>query len=251
MSPDEPVPAQIHHKYIMTDLRKRVAALRAFLRAEYKRHLRHGTPFHALVTLQFGCASVCVAVWCNDNSGVFVRCQVFIDERRPAMAIVDILNNDFTELTYNETAGSHLASRPAYWHDYVIRLSEEQDIDTRAKIMGEFKQQENYVLVTDDMAARGLDVPTLTHVVHFDVPQDPLVYLHRSGRTGRVGRDGTVLTLLSPEEEFVAKKLMNSLNIEMTPHLPNSDAGSEKTKKKKKKTQVAVTSKTRTEMESS
>jgi superfamily II DNA/RNA helicase len=173
-----------------------------------------------------------------------VQFQVFVDESRPAQAIVDILNNDFTELTFNETAGSHLVSRPEYWRDYVIRLSEEQDIDTRAKIMEEFKHQDNYVLVTDDMAARGLDVPTLTHVVHFDVPQDPLVYLHRSGRTGRVGRDGTVVTLLSPEEEFVAKKLMNSLNIEMTPYAPNNKAASKSPHQNK---QAAAKTRTRTE----
>jgi superfamily II DNA/RNA helicase len=51
------------------------------------------------------------------------------------------------------------------------------------------------VLVATDVAARGIDVPTITHVFNFDLPRSPEVYVHRIGRTGRAGRDGTAISL--------------------------------------------------------
>src|SRR3546814_9518239 len=92
--------------------------------------------------------------------------QVFVSEPRPAEAIVDLLNKDFTELVYNETQGAAAGRKPKYWRDDVTYLSESQDIDTRSKIMQQFKDQENIVLVTEDMAGRGLDVPTLRSEEH-------------------------------------------------------------------------------------
>ncbi len=57
------------------------------------------------------------------------------------------------------------------------------------------------ILIATDVAARGIDVDKVSHVVHFDVPRSPEDYIHRSGRTGRAGEDGEVITLVSPEEE--------------------------------------------------
>ena len=63
-------------------------------------------------------------------------------------------------------------------------------------------QQNNYrVLIATDVAARGLDITDITHVVNFDAPQSPNDYLHRIGRTGRVGKDGIAITLMNEEEE--------------------------------------------------
>jgi superfamily II DNA/RNA helicase len=56
-------------------------------------------------------------------------------------------------------------------------------------------------LVATDVAARGLDVDDITHVINFDPPEDPDVYTHRVGRTGRAGRSGTGITLVLPEQQ--------------------------------------------------
>ncbi|PQP91078.1 C-terminal helicase domain-containing protein, partial [Paenibacillus sp. AR247] len=56
------------------------------------------------------------------------------------------------------------------------------------------------VLVATDVAARGLDVSGVTHVVNFDLPQDPESYVHRIGRTGRAGKEGTAWTFVTPRE---------------------------------------------------
>jgi ATP-dependent RNA helicase DeaD len=70
----------------------------------------------------------------------------------------------------------------------------------REKILSKFKKKKVNVLVATDVAARGLDIDDLTHVINYALPQDPESYLHRIGRTGRAGREGTAVTFVTPEE---------------------------------------------------
>jgi len=63
--------------------------------------------------------------------------------------------------------------------------------------MQEFRAGELDVLIATNVAARGLDIPEITHVVNYDVPQNPEEYVHRIGRTGRAGRDGKAITFVS------------------------------------------------------
>ncbi len=70
----------------------------------------------------------------------------------------------------------------------------------RDKVMGHFRAKKADLLVATDVAARGLDIEHLSHVVNYDVPASPEVYLHRIGRTGRAGRGGTAITLAEPRE---------------------------------------------------
>ncbi len=80
-----------------------------------------------------------------------------------------------------------------------IHSNKSQSIRTRT--LAEFKQGEFRVLVATDVAARGLDIERLPHVVNYDLPQVPEDYVHRIGRTGRAGEDGVALSLVSQEEE--------------------------------------------------
>ncbi|TGE35185.1 DEAD/DEAH box helicase [Desulfosporosinus fructosivorans] len=75
-------------------------------------------------------------------------------------------------------------------------LSQQQ----RDRVMKRFRDGKSELLVATDVAARGLDINNVTHVINFDIPQDPVSYVHRIGRTGRVGRKGRAITLISPKE---------------------------------------------------
>ncbi|MDI6813057.1 MAG: DEAD/DEAH box helicase [Desulfitobacteriaceae bacterium] len=75
-------------------------------------------------------------------------------------------------------------------------LSQQQ----RDRVMKRFRDGKTELLVATDVAARGLDIDNVTHVINFDIPQDPEAYVHRIGRTGRAGRKGQAITLISPKE---------------------------------------------------
>jgi ATP-dependent RNA helicase DeaD len=71
----------------------------------------------------------------------------------------------------------------------------------RDRVMGLFRAQKANLLIATDVAARGLDIEHISHVVNYDVPASPEVYIHRIGRTGRAGRGGTAITLAEPREQ--------------------------------------------------
>jgi len=70
----------------------------------------------------------------------------------------------------------------------------------REKILNKFKKHLINILVATDVAARGIDVQDLTHVINFALPQDAESYVHRIGRTGRAGKEGNAITFITPEE---------------------------------------------------
>jgi len=70
----------------------------------------------------------------------------------------------------------------------------------RDRVMGRFRSNQVEILVATDVAARGLDIEHVSHVINFDIPLDPESYVHRIGRTGRAGRTGVAITLVTPRE---------------------------------------------------
>lgn len=71
----------------------------------------------------------------------------------------------------------------------------------RELTLKKFKLRKVVILVATDVAARGIDVNDLTHVVNYNLPQDPEAYVHRIGRTGRAGKHGTAISIISPSEK--------------------------------------------------
>jgi ATP-dependent RNA helicase DeaD len=70
----------------------------------------------------------------------------------------------------------------------------------RDKVMGRFREKSLQLLIATDVAARGIDVTGISHVINYELPDDPEVYTHRAGRTGRAGRSGVCLSILTPRE---------------------------------------------------
>ncbi len=86
----------------------------------------------------------------------------------------------------------------------------------REDILRRFKKRRATILVATDVAARGIDVPDLTHVVNFAIPQDPQTFVHRTGRTGRAGKKGVAITLIAPGEFRKLMYISKSSGIEIT-----------------------------------
>lgn len=70
----------------------------------------------------------------------------------------------------------------------------------REEVMDKFRKGKIDILVATDVAARGLDIQNVTHVINYDIPQNPEGYIHRIGRTGRAGKSGIAITLVTPRE---------------------------------------------------
>ena len=114
-----------------------------------------------------------------------------LDMENPTSAIIFCrTRTEVDELT--ETLGGRGYSAEALHGG----LSQEQ----RDRVMRRFREGTTELLIATDVAARGLDVESVSHVVNFDVPSAPDGYLHRIGRTGRAGREGVAITLAEPRE---------------------------------------------------
>jgi ATP-dependent RNA helicase RhlE len=85
----------------------------------------------------------------------------------------------------------------------------------RSQAVEGFRSGRHHVLVATDVAARGLDIDGITHVVNYEVPSSRETYVHRVGRTGRADATGTALTLVAPEELRALQALQRSFGIEM------------------------------------
>jgi ATP-dependent RNA helicase DeaD len=87
----------------------------------------------------------------------------------------------------------------------------------RDGVMLSFKGGRVQILVATDVAARGLDISTVTHIVNYDVPISPDVYVHRIGRTGRVGRSGRAITFVEPRQSKELAAIEKHVGQEITP----------------------------------
>jgi ATP-dependent RNA helicase DeaD len=128
--------------------------------------------------------------------------EVFQADKFEALCRIIDVEDEFYGLVFCRTKvdtdkiGNHLVDR-GYDADALHGdLSQSQ----REKILNKFKKRRVNILVATDVAARGIDVQDLTHVINYSLPQDPESYVHRIGRTGRAGKEGTAITFITPEE---------------------------------------------------
>lgn len=82
----------------------------------------------------------------------------------------------------------------------------------RDKVMARFREKSIQLLIATDVAARGIDVQGITHVINYELPDDPEVYTHRSGRTGRAGKSGICVSIISQREAYRLRQIEKLLN---------------------------------------
>jgi ATP-dependent RNA helicase RhlE len=89
----------------------------------------------------------------------------------------------------------------------VTRIHADRTQPQREAALREFRDGHARVLVATDIAARGLHVDAVSHVINYDVPDAPEDYIHRVGRTGRAGKQGTAITIVAPVDELSMKAI--------------------------------------------
>ena len=89
----------------------------------------------------------------------------------------------------------------------------------RKRTLESFHHGHFHVLVASDVAARGLDIKNVSHIINYDIPRTPSEYIHRSGRTARAGEEGKIISLLAPQDYDYFRSIVKdeSLNITEVP----------------------------------
>lgn len=128
----------------------------------------------------------------------------FVDKANKAQLLVHLLNT-------RDMKEALVFSRTKHGADKLVRVIEKAGIraeaihgnkaqNARQRALKNFKERKTRVLVATDIAARGIDIDSLSHVVNYDIPNVPETYVHRIGRTGRAGASGIALSLCDAEE---------------------------------------------------
>lgn len=94
----------------------------------------------------------------------------------------------------------------------VSALHGDLDQNMRSKVMAKFKNRQLQVIVATDVAARGIDVNDISHVINYELPDDPEVYTHRSGRTARAGKKGICISVVTPKEISKIRRIERIVN---------------------------------------
>jgi ATP-dependent RNA helicase DeaD len=103
-------------------------------------------------------------------------------------------------------------------------LNGDMSQDARMQVLNRFRDKKLKVLVATDVAARGLDIDDISHVFNYDLPQDPEIYVHRVGRTGRAGKTGIAITLFTPMERWGLRRIEGFTKQKITRMmLPNAE----------------------------
>ena len=129
-----------------------------------------------------------VLEWENPDS-----CMIFCNMKRDVSYLEQVLTN----------YGFHVGA-----------LSGDITQKLREKTLNDFRAKKVNILICTDVAARGIDVTHVTHVIIFDHPDDHEVYVHRSGRTARAGRSGVAISLITPVEEIELQKTAADFGIQ-------------------------------------
>lgn len=184
VTPGELVPPHLRHGYLVCPTKaEKLKVLRAFLKREAGRGRLEAAVVFAADEAEARAVGAALASLAASDLGLASNAAEAEEEGETALAML---------------------------------LTSKDHIRKRAQAMERFREGRAAVLVTTDFAARGLDVPRVSHVVMYDIPQDAETYLHRGGRAGRMGRPGLVASLVSESEAFALLRLANSLKIEVT-----------------------------------
>ncbi len=125
-------------------------------------------------------------------------CAEVLRREKPKLALIFVNTRTFSDALANYLSTQGFNARSLHGGHSQTK---------REKIVDDFENEKSTVLVATDVAARGLDINNITHVINFEVPKDEQDYTHRIGRTARAGRSGVAITLLDEEEHRLFSRI--------------------------------------------
>lgn len=142
--------------------------------------------------------------------------SVLARDRENAIINLLLLQQARVAIVFAKTRASvtHLHARMANRGFKVVALSGELSQDERTRALQSLRDGRAQVCIATDVAARGIDLPGLDLVVHFDLPSNSETLLHRSGRTGRAGAKGTAVLVVAPSDARKAQRLLQGAKVE-------------------------------------
>lgn len=135
----------------------------------------------------------------------------FVEKKEKRKLLIDLLKDTSIErslvFTRTKYGADRLARQLTKAGIHAVAIHGDKSQNSRQRALSEFKHSKIKVLVATDIAARGIDIDELPHVVNFELPNVPETYVHRIGRTGRAGKEGVAISLCGEEE----KKDLNNI----------------------------------------
>lgn len=139
-----------------------------------------------------------------------------MDKERSLVRIIEVENPESAIIFCNTKMRVHLVTVILQRYGYdADELSADLSQAARDQVLKRLHDGKLRFLVATDVAARGLDIPELTHVIQYEPPEDVESYIHRAGRTGRAGASGTALSLVSLAEKHLIDRIAKQYKIDM------------------------------------
>lgn len=148
------------------------------------------------------------AYWVGDSRKRVEHLRKILSSVKPKRCIVFVNKNELIQ---------EVAEKLSYHHYPVAALFGNQGKEGRAKAMQDFHAGRVTILVASEMAARGLDIQGVTHIVNLDMPQTAQDYLHRIGRAGRHGEGGMAISIVSERELEALQKYLEKYKVKAVP----------------------------------
>jgi ATP-dependent RNA helicase DeaD len=148
-----------------------------------------------------------------------------MDKDRALIRLIELENPASAIIFCNTKARVHYVTVVLQRFGYdADELSADLSQQDRERVLARVRQGTLRFLVATDVAGRGLDIPDLSHVVQYELPEDIESYIHRAGRTGRAGASGVAITLISPDERFALNRIAKHYSIDMEERALPTDA---------------------------